>query len=140
MPHLLYKTQVLHKLEAQEGADASPGASDALLAIEPTSAPTRTSNERRVASVSLSRERSIRGRQSHPVTFGLDLKGRGTSTRPEFAKPMRACGMRELAVYSITVASSSGFDVGEIVRQIQTSQDGGLTTFPSQSAVCPSLR
>lgn len=136
MPHLLYKTQVLHKLEDQEGVDAAPGASDALFAIDPTSAPTRTSNERRVASVSLSRERSIRGRQSHPVTFGLDLKGRGTSTRPEFALPMRACGIRELPVYSITVGSTTGFDVGEIVRQQTTRDDDGDTGLsPADYAV-----
>lgn len=126
MVHLIYKTQVLMKAEDREGTDSTPGASNALLAIDPTSTPSRTSNERRVASVSLSRERATRGRQTHPVTFGLDLRGRGTSTRPEFALPMRCCGMRELAVTQLTVDSTVGFSVGDIITEAKTDAAGNV--------------
>lgn len=132
MVFLTYKTQVLMKAEDQEGTDATPTGSNALLAIEPSTTWNRSSNERRVAAQSLSRERAIRGRQSIAPQFGLDLRGRGTLTKPELSLPWRACGMRELAVRQITVASTTGFSVGDVVRQ----SDGASPVNYARGIVC----
>lgn len=116
MVFLAYKTQILMAAEAQEGTDATPTGSDALLAIEPATTINRTANERRVAAVSLSREKSIRGRQSMSSQIGLDLRGRGTGSKPELSLPFRACGMRELTITSAQF-DTTGFAVGDVVTQ-----------------------
>ncbi len=111
------RNQLTLKAETIEGTGVTPASTDGFLGLDVKASIERNMLERRQATSSLGHVSSTIGRGSLPLTFGLDLKGRGTGTRPEFSLPLQMSGMRELLIYTMEGTQTGTLFVGETITQ-----------------------
>ena len=118
------KQQFLQKIEAVEGTDAAPGASDAILVFEPSVSDQVDIEDRRPAGGSLSRAMEPVGRNDRTFEFKSDFRGSEDTSipvnAPEFGAGLEAAGYKLATLKKVTLGAVTlgpGFQVGEMVRQ-----------------------
>ncbi len=124
------KTQIAAKVEGVQGTVESLIASDAkLLVSDPSYNAEFDLYDRNIVKSDLSKVQSVTGKKSATTSFGLELRGSGTSTTPpEWSKLLRACGFQQNAVKKLTIGtvSNSPFLHGETITQSTTNATGRI--------------
>lgn len=125
------KHQILAKIETQEGSDASPVGTDAVLVLNADVRYDRAMQERNATSTTLSREADNVGRSSATATFDVDVRGSGAmGTAPEWGKLARACSMREYAMARLTWSATLGAPrSGETCTQLNSNAVGVIAYY-----------